>query len=212
MLERMKEAVCNFVSAILLKVPGVGYLINLEKMAGKVINAEMTEFLIFAAAACFLGAYSLWGPVIIGLYLPAGDPMRELKNVLDSGQGYSFAISMLGVALGYIFREYRAGQQSEFKELKTRAAWLSLVILLFLLVIKTIDTTGRISTPSSLSMSDTGRLAQAGFVLLAVYFSVVMFCIQKVDDYPEAGVELRDKTVAEMRKKMTSASHKKVKV
>lgn len=171
----------------------------------RVIRAEPLVFGIFLGVNLFFGGMAVWLPPVLATQHPVASPGHEFLAALGQGNGYLFGLPVLAATSSYWLREYLYNKKSDFKTLKIfsalLAAGLMIVMALFLgsLISRGFLPPSSASNGSSPALLSSAVLTQIVLTLLAFAMAVYLFCLEHIDNYPEFGKALKDKTTREMQ-------------
>lgn len=175
----------------------------------QVISAERPAFLIFLSVNLFFGGAALWLPSLVATQHPTAGPFNELIKAFEQGNGYLFGLALLAAASSYWMRDYLEERKSDFKQLKlfaTGASFLIMILiwgLLALLIYK-----GFTPPPANTDMALGPLITQVIFTVIALVMAMYLFCLERIDNYPEFGKDLKDKRTEENIQQMDEQKSK----
>jgi hypothetical protein len=170
----------------------------------RVIGETKLEFLVFLGLNLFFGGLGLWLPPFLAL-IDSSNASDRYSKALDEGAGYIFALSFVTVAGTYLIKEYRFNQRSDFKDLKVMGGLLSLALLFFMGLVLTNQISSQI-LGSTKALTFGSHMLQSALTALGVVAASYLFCLEQIDQYPDVGADVKDRTRRQFRKAMDSAS------
>jgi TRAP-type C4-dicarboxylate transport system permease large subunit len=173
----------------------------------RVIQEEPLNFLMFLAVNLLFGGMAIWLPPAIATHHPVATASHELLVAIGLGHGYFFALALLAAAFSYMVREYRDNTKTEFKDLKLYATTISLILMFVMAVLLTAMTYGGFAPTDRKELVWHPKLMlQVFLTLCALLMSAFLFCLERIDVYPEYGKGLRDRTAKKLRAEMEEQS------
>lgn len=169
----------------------------------RVVREEGLAFGIFLGVNLFFGGMALWLPPALATQNISASPLQDFVTALEQGNGYLFGLALLAATSSYWLREYLANKDSDFRSLKMGAAAVAVGIM----IIMSILLGAMLSrTSAGAPVSGSALITQGGLTVAAFLTAVYLFCLEHIDQYPEYGKSLKDKTTKEMKAKMDDAS------
>jgi hypothetical protein len=178
----------------------------------RVIRAEPLVFGIFLGVNLFVGGMAVWLPPVLATQNPVASPAHELLVALRQGNGYLFGLAVLAATSSYWLREYLNSQKSDFKTLKIFSALLAAGLMTVMALFLGSLISGGFLPPSATSTANpptllsSSALTQIALTLFAFVMAVYLFCLEHIDNYPQFGKALRDKTTREIEAGMDGQS------
>lgn len=171
----------------------------------RVIRAEPLVFGIFLGVNLFFGGMAVWLPPVLATQHPFASPGHELLVAFGQGNGYLFGLPVLAATSSYWLREYLFSKESDFKTLKIFSALVASGLMIVMALFLGSLISGGFVLPSPTSnanppdISIGSLVTQIVLTLLAFVMAVYLFCLEHIDDYPQFGKALRDKTTREIQ-------------
>jgi len=180
----------------------------------RVINEEKLFFWLFVGVNLFFGAMALWLPPVIATLHPIASPLVELLKAFDQGNGYLFGLALLAAAVSFWMRQYIDNNDSEFKTLKLASTSFSFLIMFLMAIFLTATIYSGFSSEIddskvAYSCIHWGALiTQILFTIFAAITATYLFCLERLDKFPEYGIALKDKTERKIQNGMKIQSKK----
>ena len=173
----------------------------------RVIREEPLNFWMFVAVNLFLGGIAIGLPPAIATHHPTATASHELLVAIDLGHGYLFALALLAATSAYMVREYRENTETEFKDLKLYATSFSFILMVIMAILLSVMTYRSFTSPESRILSWNPRLiTQVLLTILALLTAAYLFCLERLDDYPDYGKGLKDRQAKKIRDGMEGKS------
>lgn len=178
------------------------------------VRKDPAEFWIFLLVNLFFGGAGLWFPAV-GSYFSDVGMVSQVGKALDSGTGYMLSITLLASSLSFIVREYLGNEPSDFRDVKTIVGVLAFMLLMtmFALAIFTVSVQqlGLYPETSAKPIWATRHTFQAGLALLGFLFAAFLFCVERIDEYPEEFSRWKSQARAGTNADISAASSKTLK-
>jgi hypothetical protein len=173
----------------------------------RVIQQEPLNFWIFVAVNLFFGGMAIWLPPGVATHHPTATASHELLIAFSLGHGYLFALALLAAASSYMVREYREKMETDFKDLKLYATSFSFILMVIMAILLALITYRGFAPPESKILAwDLPLITQVVLAILALFTAAYLFCLERLDDYPEFGKGLKDKVSRKIRSEMNGKS------
>ncbi|SRR6266404_3071544 len=169
----------------------------------RILFAKRAESLVFLGLTIFVGALGLWAPPLIAS-VNAHDSTKEFVKALEVGAGYMFALSTVATAMTFFAKEYLADHHSDFKEIKTVGAVVAGCLILVMMVLLAIQIMAGI-LDSSKPPTVASLVLQSLLTIAAFMVALYLFCLEQIDECPDLGVDLKDRSKAALRRKIDDA-------
>jgi len=159
-----------------------------------VITEEAPAFWIFLGVNLFFGGAALWLPSFVATQHPTAVPFSELIKAFEQGNGYLFGLALLAAASSYWMREYLEEKKTDFKRLKFFATGASFLIMILIWGLLALMIYKGFAPPTAETNVALGPLVtQIVFTVIALVMATYLFCLERIDNYPEFGKNLKDK-------------------
>lgn len=161
-----------------------------------VISAQKQAFWLFLVVNIFFGGLGVWLPPVLATQDPRVSAWKEFIKALQQGNGYLFALAISTTSTSYLALEYLDEKKTDFRQIKLLAGILVLVsvILMAILLSESISSGFATIMSSNESTTNTIQLLTEGvFTILSVFAAAFLFCLERIDEYPEYGKELKDR-------------------
>jgi len=173
----------------------------------RVIREEPLNFWMFVAVNFIFGGMAIWLPPAVATHHPTATAGHELLNAIDLGHGYLFALPLLAAAFSYMVREYRENTLTEFKDLKLYATSFAFILMVIMAILLTVITYRGFTPPQSkILVCDPRLITQVLLTTLALFTAAYLFCLERLDEYPEFGKGLKDKQTKKIQDEMGGKS------
>ena len=173
----------------------------------RVIREEPLNFWMFLSVNQFFGGMAIWLPPAIATHHPVATASHELLAAIELGNGYLFALSLLAAASSYMVREYRNNTNTDFKDLKLYATSGSFILMVIMAILLTTMTFSSFTPPQNKVLNRHPQLIlQVLLTILAILTAAYLFCLERLDNYPEIGRGLKDKITKNIREEMEGKS------
>lgn len=169
----------------------------------RVLLERPAESFVFLGLTLGVGAFALWAPPLIA-WVYSLDILREFVKALEIGAGYMFALITVATALTFVAKEYLADRPSEFKELKIIGAVIAGCLILLLALLLGIQITAGILQPTR-NLPITSLTIQTVLTVIGFLVALYLFCLEQIDDFPDLGVDVKDRSKAVLRKAINAA-------
>ena len=169
-----------------------------------IIGQERIRFLVYACVNILLGALGILAPIAAGIWGASESPVAALARVLNDGNGYTFAVSLLATSAAFLLNDIVDLERppSKYVGVRIAAGLLGILLLLILSLYSGMHFFGKVIEGShaasgaplaGASMRWTGQQTwQSSLLLMTVLYGIWLFCLQHVDAHDDYGQSLRD--------------------
>lgn len=178
----------------------------------RVIREERLAFWIFLGVNLGFGGMAIWLPPVVATQHPSANPLHELLTALEQGHGYIFGLALLAAAASYWLRDYLDNKETDFKVLKLSATLLSFVIMVLMALFLGIMIYQGFISQNCLGNCEAKTtiwsplITQILFTVFALVMATYLFCLERLDNHPDVGKGLKDKTTKRIAAGMDDTS------